>query len=92
MYKHSHHSRFTPEGVAEAPKVLLRDTPVFQNHLAMRKTTDVTNGKPIAVWSQSISNVNAVGPLVAFYDISRKKGKVLFHTSVLNTTWDQVSR
>jgi hypothetical protein len=29
----------------------------------------VTGGKPIAIWLQSISGVNAINPLVAFYDI-----------------------
>jgi hypothetical protein len=28
----------------------------------MSNTTDVTDGKPIAVWSQSISGVNAINP------------------------------
>jgi hypothetical protein len=41
----------------------------YQNYLAMSNTTDVTGGKPIAVWSQSISGVNAINLLVAFYDI-----------------------
>jgi hypothetical protein len=35
----------------------------------MRNTADVTGGKPIAVLLQSISGVNAINPLVAFYDI-----------------------
>jgi hypothetical protein len=35
----------------------------------MKNTSDMTDGKPIAVWSQSISGVNTVNPLVAFYDI-----------------------
>jgi hypothetical protein len=34
----------------------------------MINTADVA-GKPIAVWSQTISGVSAVNPLVAFYDI-----------------------
>jgi hypothetical protein len=36
----------------------------------------VTGGKPIAVWSQSISGVNAINPLVAFYDIHGRKREV----------------
>jgi hypothetical protein len=35
----------------------------------MRNTANVTGGKPIAIWSQSISGVSGVNPLVAFYDI-----------------------
>jgi hypothetical protein len=50
----------------------------YQNYLAMRNTADVTDGKPIAVWSQSISGVNAFNPLVAFHDIHRRKREVLF--------------
>jgi hypothetical protein len=41
-------------------------------------TTDVTGGKPIAVFLQSISGVIAINPLVAFYDIHGGKRKVLF--------------
>jgi hypothetical protein len=59
----------------------------------MRNSADVTGGKPIAVWSQSISGVNAVNPLVAFYDIHGRKREVLFfylsrtpHEAVPDTT------
>jgi hypothetical protein len=46
----------------------------------MCKTADMTGGKPIAIWSQSISGVSAINPLVAFNDIHEKKGEVLlFH-------------
>jgi hypothetical protein len=38
----------------------------------MSNTADVTVGKPNAVWSQSISGVIAINPLVAFYDIHGK--------------------
>jgi hypothetical protein len=44
----------------------------------MRNTASVTGGKPIAIWLQSISDGNAVNPLVAFYDIhERKRGAIL---------------
>jgi hypothetical protein len=44
----------------------------------MRNIADVTGGKSIAVWSQSISGVSAVNLLVAFYDINgRKRGAIL---------------
>jgi hypothetical protein len=42
----------------------------------MTNTADVTGGKPIAVRSQSISDV--VKPLVAFNDIYGRKREVLF--------------
>jgi hypothetical protein len=44
----------------------------------MGKTADVTGGKPIAVLLQSISGVNAINLLVAFYDIHGRKTEVLF--------------
>jgi hypothetical protein len=44
----------------------------------MRNTADVTGGKPIAVLLQSISDVSAINPLVAFYDIHGGKTEVLF--------------
>jgi hypothetical protein len=43
----------------------------------MSNTAEVTCGKPIAVWLQSVSGVNA-NPLVAFYDIHGRKREVLF--------------
>jgi hypothetical protein len=52
----------------------------------MSNTTDVTGGKPIAVGSQSISGVNAINPLVAFYDIHGRKRDVLFFYFVPDTT------
>jgi hypothetical protein len=36
--------------------------------LATRYTADVTGGKPIAIFLQSILGVSAINPLVAFYD------------------------
>jgi hypothetical protein len=42
---------------------------VSVSQLAVKNTADVTGGKPIAVSLQSISGVNAINPLVAFYDI-----------------------
>jgi hypothetical protein len=49
------------------------------------KLLDVIGGKPIAVWSQSISGVNAINPLVAFYDIHGRKREVLFFYFVPDT-------
>jgi hypothetical protein len=55
------------------------ETPMFyKNYLAMSNTADVTGGKLIAVWLQSISGVSAVNPLVAFYNMhGRKRGAIL---------------
>jgi hypothetical protein len=44
----------------------------------MRNTADVTGGKPIAVFLQSISGVSAIDTLVAFYDTHGGKREVLF--------------
>jgi hypothetical protein len=52
-----------------------------QHYLAIRNTADVTGGKPIAVRSQSISDVSAINSLVAFDDIHGRKGKVLLFSS-----------
>jgi membrane-bound metal-dependent hydrolase YbcI (DUF457 family) len=54
----------------------------------MRNTADVTGGKPIAVFLQSISDVFAINPLVAFYDIHGGKREVLFFYFVPDTTRD----
>jgi hypothetical protein len=54
----------------------------------MWNTADVAGGKPIAVWSQSISGVRAINSLVALYDIHGRKGEVLFFYSGPDTTRD----
>jgi hypothetical protein len=43
----------------------------------MRNTADVIGGKPIAILLQSIADVSAINPLVAFYDIHGGKREVL---------------
>jgi hypothetical protein len=77
---HTYHSRFIPKWIADTSRIL-RDAHVFPNDLAMR-TADVTGDKPIVIQTQSMADVNAVGPLVAFYDI-HERGELFF--SVLNT-------
>jgi hypothetical protein len=52
----------------------------------MRNTADVIGGKPIAIWSQSISDVSAINPLVTFDDIYGGKREVLFFYFVPDTT------
>jgi hypothetical protein len=56
----------------------------------MRNTADVAGGKVIAVQSQFISDVSAVNPLVAFYDIHVRKEEVLFFFSVPDITRDVI--
>jgi hypothetical protein len=57
----------------------------------MSNTADVTGGKPIAVWSQSISGVNVIIPLVDLYDIHVKKWAVQFFYFVPDTTRGEMS-
>jgi hypothetical protein len=51
----------------------------------MSNTADVIGGKPIAVLLQSISDVSAINPLVAFYDIHGERREVLFFYFVATT-------
>jgi hypothetical protein len=44
---------------------------------AMSNAADVTGGKPIVVWSQTISGVKAIISLVGFYDIYGKKREAI---------------
>jgi hypothetical protein len=53
----------------------------------MRKTADVTGGKP----SQA-KVVSAIIPLVAFYDIHGGKGEVLFFYFIPDTTRDEINK
>jgi hypothetical protein len=47
---HTNHSLLSPEGVAEAFQILLRDAHVLPKLFSYgNNTTDVTGGKPIAV-------------------------------------------
>jgi hypothetical protein len=81
IYIHTYHSRFIPEGVAETPTF-------YQNYLATRNTADVKGGKPIAVLLLSVTDISAINPLVAFYDIHGGKREVLFFYVVPDTTRD----
>jgi hypothetical protein len=83
---HTYHSRFIPEYQRQLRST---KTPTFyQNDLAMINTADVTDGKPIAARSQSISGVNAVNSLVAF-TTSMEERDVLLYSSVPDTTRDR---
>jgi hypothetical protein len=48
IYIHTYHSRFIPEGVAEASHNNIFSPPFYHNYLAMSNTADVTEAKPIA--------------------------------------------
>jgi hypothetical protein len=56
----------------------------------MRNTADVTGGKSIAIFLESMSGVIAINPLVAFYNIHGRKGQVLFFYFVPDTTLDYI--
>jgi hypothetical protein len=56
----------------------------------VKNTADVTGGKPIAIFLQSISGVSAINPLVAFYDIQGEKREALFFYFVPDTTRDHI--
>jgi hypothetical protein len=56
----------------------------------MRNTADVIGGKPIAVLLQSISDVSAINPLFACYDIHGGKKGMLFFYLVPDTTRDLI--
>jgi hypothetical protein len=51
-------------------------------------TADKTDDKAIAVWLQSVLGLSAINPLVTFYNIHRRKGEMLFFSSVPDITWD----
>jgi hypothetical protein len=94
-YIHTYHSRFIPEGVAEVSQIFLRDTHVLpklvsyeEQQCSYHVCRDVTGGKLIAVFLQSITGVSAINPLVAFYDIHGRKREVLFFYFVPDTTRD----
>jgi hypothetical protein len=52
----------------------------------------VTGGKPIAVWSQSITGVSAINPLVAFYDIHGRKGEAYSFEHVTTSSFSDHGR
>jgi hypothetical protein len=58
---HTYHSRFIPEGVAEASQILLRDAHVLPKLLSCEGYCGRDKWS-IAVWSRSSSGVSAVNP------------------------------
>jgi hypothetical protein len=80
-YIHTTHA-LSPKGYQRHLRYSSETPKFYQNYLAISNTADVTDGKAIAVWSQSISGVNAIDPLVTFYDIhGRKRGAILLFCS-----------
>jgi hypothetical protein len=74
----------TTQGVAEASQIFL-----WEDHVKQKLFSYESGGKLIAVWSQFISGVSAINPLVAIYDIHGRKREVLFFYFVSDTTWTQ---
>jgi hypothetical protein len=79
----TYHSRFIPKGVAEASQIFLRDTHVLPKLVSYEEHCRRDDGD---VLLQYISNVSAINPSVAFYDIHGGKSEVLFFYSVPDTT------
>jgi hypothetical protein len=88
IHIHTYHSRFIPEGVAEVSQIFIRDTHVLPKLVSYEETADLIGGRPIAILLQSISDVSAINPLVAFYDIHGGKREVLLFYFVPDTTRD----
>jgi hypothetical protein len=61
---------------------------LYKNYWAKKDTAYVAGGIPIAVWSQSISGISVINPLVAFYDIHGRKRAVLFFYFVIEQTYN----
>jgi hypothetical protein len=91
-YIHTTHA-LSPNGEERHLRYSSEKPTFYQNYLAMSNTADVTGGKPIAVYSQSISDVNAINPLVTIHDIHGRKREVLFFSFVPDTTrdWDIIA-
>jgi hypothetical protein len=64
------------------------DIPLRRSRFTLLQSyaADVTGGKPITAWTQTISGEIAVNPLVTFYDILGRKGDVLFFYFISDTT------
>jgi hypothetical protein len=77
-----------PEGVAEVSQIFHRDTHVLPKFVSYEEHCRRDRWSPIAVLLQSISDVSAMNPLVAFYDIHGGKREVLFFYFVPDTTRD----
>jgi hypothetical protein len=74
IYTHA----WSPKGQKRRLKHSSETSTLYQNDSAMKHTAVVVGGKSIAVCLQSISCRRAVNPLLAFYDIDRRKREVLF--------------
>jgi hypothetical protein len=86
LYKHITHA-LSPERYQRQLRHFSETPTLYQND-SLDKYCRCIGGKPIAARSQSISGVNAVNPLVAFYNIQGRKIEVLFFCSVPDITLD----
>jgi hypothetical protein len=81
IHIHRYHSRLIPEGVAETSQIFLRHPILPKRELRqILQTWQVVSPSPS---SQSISGVNAINFLFAFYDIhgilwKKERGDILF--------------
>jgi hypothetical protein len=73
----TYHSRFIPEGVAEASQIFLRDTHVLPKLVNYEEGDNVTGGSP---------GVSAINPLVAFYDIVAMEERERCYSFILSRT------
>jgi hypothetical protein len=69
-YIHTYHSRFTPEGQQRYLRYFSETPSFYQNQFAMWNTADVTNGKPTAVFLQSLFCLLSIYPLSGIDKIS----------------------
>jgi hypothetical protein len=69
---HTYHSHVISKRVSKHLRYSYEIPTFYQNDLAVKNTADWIGGKPVAVWSQLISSVRAINPLVAFYDIHER--------------------
>jgi hypothetical protein len=72
--------------VAEVSQIFLWNTNVLPKLVSCEE--HCRRDKPITVLLQCISDVSAINPLVAFYDINRGKREVEFFYFVPDTTRD----
>jgi hypothetical protein len=87
MKIHTYPLRFIPEGVSEASQIFLRDVHVLLKLFSYEENCRC-DAADVAVWSQTISGVSAVNPLVSIYDIHGRESEVLFFYFVPDITQD----
>jgi hypothetical protein len=85
---HTYNSRYISQGIAEASQVFFRDAHVLPTYIVMwnycRRDQKQAHRCLIAVYL----GINAINPLVAFYNIHGRKREVLFFYLVPDITRD----